>query len=93
MFSPPPPPKKKKKKKKYLPPPPPQKKKKKKTKKKEKERKTTKGKPIKKIMKYVKSAIRLTFRCQAGGGSPFLIGLPHYPNYPKKSNKKRNPTK
>ena len=32
-----------------------------------KERKSAKGKPIKKIIKYAKSAIRLTFRCQAGG--------------------------
>jgi hypothetical protein len=43
-----------------------------------KERKSAKGKPIKKIIKYAKSAIRLTFRCRAGGGPPFLIGLPHY---------------
>ena len=35
------------------------------------------GKPINKIIKSAKSAIRLTIR-GGGRGPPFLIGLPHY---------------
>ena len=40
-----------------------------------KERKSAKGKSIKNIIKYAKSAIRLTFRCRARGGSTFLNRL------------------